>query len=78
MSNNESLSALEKSVEYLTGRNVSDIRNDTFDGFREKQAKKGIFLKFFSVFPFIGRGNVNKDNIINHEDVNKQLDKVLH
>lgn len=74
---NSELKSLEKSVEYLTGKKVAELRNNTIDENRAQLEKDGMKTKTFSDFPFIGRGNVNRDKIISEKSVNEALDKAL-
>ena len=74
---NSELKALEKSIEYLTGKKVADLRNKTIDETRAQLEEDGVEVNAFSEFPFIGRGNINRDNIITNKGVNKELDDVI-
>jgi hypothetical protein len=71
------LVTFEKNVERWTGRNVKELRRETIEETRKSLALKGILIRLFSEFPFIGRGNILRDKIVSHEDVEKELDKAL-
>lgn len=71
------LKEFEKTVERWSKRSIEEIRRETFLETRKKVERKRGYLKLFSEFPFIGRGNVQRDNIISHEDVEKELDDAL-
>lgn len=71
------LQRLEKAVERKTGEKVGDLRKKTIDENRVLMEKKGIKVKFYSSFPFIGRGNILRE-FISHEDVNKAVDESIY
>jgi hypothetical protein len=71
------LTLLEKDVERSTGMSIDEIRNTSIDERRDMLEKAGRKMKFSSAFPFIGRGNVNRDTV-STEEINKELDKVLY
>jgi len=75
---NDTLLSLEKVVEHDTGERADDLRFQPLDEFRTKieRAHKRV-LHFVSKFPFIGRGNVMRDKIVDHATVNRMLDAAL-
>lgn len=71
------LVTFEKNVERWTGRKVSELRYVPIEETRKSLSLKGILIRLFSEFPFIGRGNILRDKIVSHDDVEKELDKAL-
>lgn len=70
------LSLLEKDVERSTGLSIEEIRTTSIDERRDMLEKAGKKMHFFSAFPFVGRGNINR-NTISSEEINKELDEAL-
>ena len=71
------LKRLEKVIERATGETVQIIRSRTIDETRAILERKGKKMKTFSAFPFIGRGNVQRDNILSSSEVNKKVDAAI-
>ena len=71
------LKQLEKAVEKATGQKVERIRQRTIDETRSELEKTGAEMKTFSAFPFIGRGNIQRDNIKSAKEVNKIVDAAI-
>ena len=72
------LQRLEASVERATGQRVETLRNQTLTQMRrttEARIKHG--LRFCSRFPLIGRGNVMRGRIVDHESVESLLASIL-
>lgn len=69
--------SFEKSIERWTGRKIAELRKETIEETRSSLIKKGILIRLFSEFPFIGRGNIMRDKIVSHQEVEKELDSVL-
>lgn len=75
----KTLHALELSVEKLTGKTVTALRDLSIEGYRlEIELVHKEPLRFISRFPFIGRGNVLRDRIVERKKVEEQLDAVLY
>jgi hypothetical protein len=73
-----SLALLEQAVQKQTGCTAEDLRRQTLSERRhEVERKKGRLMRFFSAFPLIGRGNVLRDCTVDHETVERDLDKAL-
>lgn len=70
------LQKLEKIIEKNTGCKVSDLRDNTIDENRIILESKGIKIRFYSAFPFIGRGSITRE-FISHEEVNQIVDKSI-
>jgi hypothetical protein len=71
-------SKVEKHVETLTGLSAENIRQYSPGTFRSYlEARNHRKLIFTSEFPFIGRGNVLRDGIVDSETLNKDIDKIL-
>jgi len=67
-----------KNVERMTGLNLKEIRAFSPEKMRshiENRSRKQIL--FVSEFPFIGRGNVLRDNLISRCEINKEIDLIL-
>ena len=72
--NNSDLVILERAVEALTGKNADALRQQTISERRkELEAAHHQKMQFVSHFPFIGRGNVMRDRVMNHEKVEHLL-----
>ena len=71
------LKALEKTVEYSTGRKASELRNESIEQKRKTLAARGIKENVRSGIPLIGRGNVNHQGVLTHEEVEKRVDEAL-
>lgn len=72
------LISLERAIEASTGERVEVLRSRTLEETRlvaEKKHRRP--MKFVSHFPFIGRGNVLRDRLVSHEQVEADLDAVL-
>jgi hypothetical protein len=76
--NNNTLMNLERVVEHDTGETAENLRSLPLDEFRIKieLAHKRV-LQFVSKFPFIGRGNVMRDKIVDRATVNRMLDAAI-
>jgi hypothetical protein len=73
-----SLEMLEKSVERKTGIPVAELRQMTISEMRCRvEHEKKHPMEFYSAFPLIGRGNVMRDCVISHADIERELDEVL-
>lgn len=69
--------AFTKALERLTGETISQLRKIPMDVRRYQTEGTGTLMHFISRFPFIGRGNVMRDRLIDHEAVEALLDKAL-
>lgn len=68
----------ERAIELALGEPVESIRNKTVDEKRcEIEKKKKRHMKFRSYFPFIGRGNVLRDKVVDHEQAEKDFRDAL-
>jgi hypothetical protein len=68
----------EQSIESRVGRQITWLRDTPIDTQRrEVEGKFGSPLTITSRFPFIGRGNVLRDHIVSHAEVEKTLDAAL-
>jgi hypothetical protein len=70
--------SLIHSIEEQTGIDINTIMNTTLSDQKiqlENKFKKP--MKLISYFPFIGRGNVLRDKVITHEDIEKMLDSIF-
>ena len=70
------LERLEKAVERKTGKKADELRKKTIDETRKEVEGKGRKTRFYSAFPFIGRGNILR-SFLSHEDVNKGVDESI-
>ena len=64
--------AIIKGVERKTGQSLEKILDEPLD----KKRKRGS-LKVKSEFPFIGRGNVNREFLTESDTINKEVDNLL-
>jgi hypothetical protein len=72
----DTLTLLEKDVVRSTGLTIDEIRNTSIDERRDMLEKVGQKTRFFSAFPLIGRGNINRITL-STEEINKELDEAL-
>ncbi|MDR3298586.1 MAG: hypothetical protein LBU43_00925 [Candidatus Accumulibacter sp.] len=70
------LKQLEDCVFRLTGRTAAELRVTPIDELRIKVEKEAP-LRIYSAFPFIGRGNVLRDKIISHAEVEAALTQAI-
>ena len=70
--------SVEKNAERLTGLNVAQIRDFSPSRLRkhleEKNAKR---FRFVSEFPYIGRGNVLRESLVDSNLLNAEIDSIL-
>lgn len=67
-----------KNAERATGLNLNEIRKYSPENMRshiEKRNRRRVL--FVSEFPFIGRGNVLRDNLLDSNEINKEIDLIL-
>jgi hypothetical protein len=58
------------SVEYLKNTPLDELRANA-------EKKRGAPLKFVTVFPWIGRGNVLRDRLVSHEEAIAAYDDAI-
>ncbi len=69
---------LERAIELATGESVEELRLRTMDETRRiAEQRAGHAMRFMSAFPFIGRGNVLRDRVVSHDDVEAELTRAL-
>jgi hypothetical protein len=63
----------------LTGRTAAEIRTSTLTESRRKieSSRRGEGMSIVSRFPFIGRGNIMRDRLLSHEQVERSLSEAL-
>lgn len=68
-----------RAIESETGKTIREIQEQTLsDRRREVEANhKGRKMVFSDNFPFIGRGNVLRDRVLPHEEVDRQFNEAL-
>jgi len=67
-----------KNVEMKTGLNISEIyRLNPIEISQKIKQKTGENLSFSSEFPYIGRGNVLRDGLVEHKQINSEIDSIL-
>jgi hypothetical protein len=65
-------------IERSTGETAKTLRDEPIEDLRAKrEAKAGAPLRFISMFPFIGRGNVLRDKVLSRAEVDRQLLEAL-
>lgn len=70
--------SLERAIERATGQPIESLRNSTLTEQRRiVEEKTGHRLVFTRNFPFIGRGNVMRDQTVSHEEVEKLLAEAI-
>jgi hypothetical protein len=68
----------ERTVEISLGEPIEQVRNMTISDRRDAREKNsGKRVRFSSYFPLVGRGNVLRDRVVNHEDAESALRKAL-
>jgi hypothetical protein len=68
----------ELAIEREMHESVESIRRTPIDERRKAIKKKtGRDILFISEYGFIGRGNVLRDYIVSHEEVEKEVDEAL-
>lgn len=73
-----SIRVLDQAIERATGESVEELRLRTIEETRRiAEERTGRAMRFMSAFPFIGRGNVLRDRVISHDDVEAVLDRAL-
>jgi hypothetical protein len=69
---------LDAAVEQLTGESIDVIRRSTIWDLRIQSERKAQGrLRFISHFPFIGRGNVMRDRMVDQDTVEREFDAAL-
>jgi hypothetical protein len=72
------LNVLERAVEMASGVSAQKLRDNSLEDIRLlAEKRKGSVLAFSSYFPVIGRGNVMRDRIVSHAQVETDLDLAL-
>ena len=65
-------------IEKRVGMTAEEMRRATLDELREAAEKKlGHRLTYRVRWPLVGRGNILRDRILSHEDVERILDAAL-
>lgn len=69
---------MREAIEHEVGMPIEEIRRLPLEDWRTHlRSTFGCPLKFVSRFPFIGRGNVLRDKIVSHDQVERELDEAL-
>jgi len=68
-----------RAIESEMGKTIQEVQEQTLsDRRREVEAKHGGRKMIFPVnFPFIGRGNVLRDQVLSREEVDRQFNEAL-
>jgi hypothetical protein len=68
-----------RAIESEMGKTIREVQEQTLsDRRREVEANhKGRKMIFPVNFPFIGRGNVLRDRVLSHEEIDKQFNEAL-
>lgn len=70
--------AFERTIERIVGESIESIREMPVDERRRRTEKKFVRpMRFYSAFPFIGRGNVMREHILTHDEVEAALNEAL-
>jgi hypothetical protein len=74
----EDKTSFEKAIELLTGMDVNKLRNTPIADLRKAtEDRVGKKTRFYSEWPFIGRGNVQASNLVSRDQVDSALDSAL-
>jgi hypothetical protein len=72
------ITILERAVEKITGKSAASLRLLTLEEWRsEIEARHGKRMRFVSRFPFIGRGNIMRGKVVNHDQVEHYVDHAI-
>jgi hypothetical protein len=70
--------AFERTIRQATGRTVEYAQVTPLDQLRlEGEAKHGRSFTFVSFFPWVGRGNIMRDRLVNHEEAEAACDDAI-
>jgi len=70
--------AFDHAIELATGEPIESIRNTPVDERRNAiEEKRGRKIRLTTRFPFIGRGNVLHDRLVDHEQAERALREAL-
>jgi hypothetical protein len=73
-----SFEKIEKRIEMLTSKPISEIRDLNVEDLRKYlERKNSKTLVFKSEFQTVGRGNVLRDNIITSAQLDEEIDAIL-
>lgn len=68
----------ERAVERATGKSIGVIRDTPLADRRiEIERRMGHPIRLTNCFPFIGRGNVLNDRLVDHEEAERALKEAL-
>ena len=74
----QAIKTLERIAQKLTGHSPEDLRAKPISDLRhEIEIAAGKPMTFTRNFPFIGRGNVMRDKVVSHAEVERQLSEAL-
>lgn len=69
---------IDRTIAESTGHSVEYLKNTPLDELRKNAEKRrGRPLRFVSVFPWIGRGNVMRDRLVSHEEAVAAYDDAI-
>ena len=69
----------ERAVERATGKSIGVIRETSLSDRRtEIEHQRGGRIRLTNCFPFIGRGNVLNDRLVDHEEAERALKEALN
>jgi hypothetical protein len=73
------LNVVEQNVSSLMGLPIKEIKEMSASDIRHHiEQHKNAELAFVSDFPFIGRGNVLRDNLITTAELDSNIDSILN
>jgi len=68
----------ERAIERATGKSIGVIRDTSLTDRRiEIEQQRGRRIRLTNWFPFIGRGNVLNDRLVDHEEAERALKEAL-
>ena len=69
---------IDRTIAESTGCSIEYLKNTPLDELRKNaEEKRGFPLRFVSVFPWIGRGNVVRDRLVSHEEAVAAYDDAI-
>ena len=69
---------IDRTIAESTGHSVEYLKNTPLDELRQNAEKKrGRPLRFVTVFPWIGRGNLMHDCLVSHEEAVAAYDDAI-
>lgn len=69
---------IDRTIAESTGYSIEYLKNTPLDELRANvERKRGGPLRFVSLFPWIGRGNMMRDRLVSHEEAVAAYDDAI-